>query len=291
MEPGAFVSYRRDDTGWAANAVADALRCRLGPERVFLDNSSIALGVKFAQEIEDAVRRSGVLLALIGARWDTARLQDDEDWVRREILAHDVGTRIVPVLVDRPGLPPGTTLPIDLRFLHELQRDELRQSHPTDVEMLADRVAELLPLNRLATAPRASGVDPTRPALDAFLHHILPPAQQWSGNRDRLLDLALAVLGPDDRLTFLVPARIHDGPRGSATVLVTTNDILVVEVGENFRIRGEIRFPRGRVRRVEVVPTLPLFADAIVHTTAGDEVRLQGLFRDQARQLADHLRA
>ena len=31
----------------------------------------------------------------------------------------------------------------------------------------------------------------------------------------------------------------------------------------------------------EVVPTLPLFADAVVHTSAGD----------QARQLADHLRS
>lgn len=118
---------------------------------------------------------------------------------------------------------------------------------------------------------------------------MLPPAEQWMGNRDRLLDLALAVLGRDDRLIFLAPGKIRDGPRGSTTVLATASDAMFVEVDEIFLVWGEIRFPRSLARHVEVVPSLPLFADALVHT-AGDTVRLQGLFRDQARQLADHLR-
>jgi hypothetical protein len=233
-----------------------------------------------------------VLLALVGSRWDTTRLHDSADWVRREILlARANGARIVPVLVDGATLPPDPTLPKELRFLAALQHAELRQAHPDEVDVLADRIAALLPDGRGTTAPVASGVEPLRPALDTFLRSVLPPAQQWSGNRDRLVDLALAVLGHHDRLVFVAPARIHGGPRGSATVFVTTTDILVVEVGEDFRVRGEIRFPRSLIRRVEVVPTLPLFADAVVHTAAGDEVRLQGLFRDQARQLADHLRS
>src|SRR5689334_20573805 len=102
MGAGVFVNYRREDTGWTANSVADALRRRLGPERVFLDNSSIALGAAFAQAIEDAVRRSGMLLALVGPRWDTARLRDPQDWVRREILlARESDVTVAPVLVDR----------------------------------------------------------------------------------------------------------------------------------------------------------------------------------------------
>ena len=92
-----------------------------------------------------------------------------------------------------------------------------------------------------------------------------------------------------------VPRRTRHSARTvtevTATVLVTATDVLVVEVGEDFLVTGEIRFPRRLVRRVEVVPTLLLFADAVVHTSAGDQVRLQGLFRDQARQLADHLRS
>jgi hypothetical protein len=56
-------------------------------------------------------------------------------------------------------------------------------------------------------------------------------------------------------------------------------------------VRREIRFPRALVRRVEVVPALPLFADTVVYTIARDAVRLQGLLRGQADRLADHLRS
>jgi hypothetical protein len=80
-------------------------------------------------------------------------------------------------------------------------------------------------------------------ALEPLLRHILPPAHQWIGNRDRLLDLALAVLTQNDRLVFLAPAQINDGPRGSAAVFLTSTDVVVVEVDENFLIVGEIRFP------------------------------------------------
>jgi hypothetical protein len=296
-----FVNYRRTDTGWAANVVTDALRRRLGPSaEVFLDNRSIGLGESFAQVLEEGVRRSAVLVVLIGPRWDepplTDRLADPGDWVRREILvARERGARIVPVLVDRTGPPAAHKLPPVLEFLPSLQATSLRQAHGRDVDDLAARVAGLLADQGRTDPPpsgggEGDGAPRTRAALDPLLKFLLPPAQQWMGNRDRLLDLALAVLGPDDRLVFLAPTRIDNGPKGSATVFITSTDVVVVEVDENFLIRGEIRFPRSRVRRVEVVPTLPLFADVVVHTTAGDKVRLQGLFRDQARQLADHLR-
>ena len=73
--------------------------------------------------------------------------------------------------------------------------------------------------------------------------------------------------------------------------MLTDTDVIVAEVTDRFRIDGEIRFPRTHITQVEVVPTLPLFADLIIHTTAGSEVAVLGLFRDQARQLADRLRA
>ena len=67
---GVFVNYRRDDTGWAAKLLADALRRRLGPSssNVFLDNRSIDLGEAFAEALKDGVRRSAVLVVLIGPR-------------------------------------------------------------------------------------------------------------------------------------------------------------------------------------------------------------------------------
>jgi hypothetical protein len=292
-----FVSYRRVDTGWAANAVADALRRRLGTTEVFLDNQSIGLGKAFDRVLRDGVRQAAVLVALIGPRWTEPplgdRLRDRADWVRQEILlAQEHGLTIIPVLVDRSAFPEVKTLPAELRFLADLQAGSVCQSNPHDVDELAEKIAAQLPAQQAVPAPVAPiGVLRTRDALDARLRHILPPAQQWSGNRDRLVDLALALLSQDDRLVYLVPGRLEGGPRGSATLLLTDTDVIVAEVTDRFRIDGEIRFPRTRITRVEVVPTLPLFADLIIHTTAGSEVAVLGLFRDQARQLADRLRA
>lgn|GEM_PF-2919950 len=97
-----FVNYRRDDTGWAANLLADALRQRLGSSaEVFLDNRSISLGEAFAEALEDGVRRSAVLVVLIGPRWDqpplVGRLFDPRDWVRKEILTGSYPTRPHPM--------------------------------------------------------------------------------------------------------------------------------------------------------------------------------------------------
>ena len=148
--------YRRDDTGWAANAVADALRRRLGPTEVFLDNRSISLGQAFDKVLRDGVRHAAVLIVLIGPRWAEPplgiRLDDDADWVRQEILlAQDNGSDIIPVLVDQPTLPDLASLPGDLQFLASLQAGSLRQGHPHDVDLLA--------VSRL-TSPGAGRVRP-----------------------------------------------------------------------------------------------------------------------------------
>jgi hypothetical protein len=292
-----FVSYRRADTGWAAKLLAEALRRRLlSSSEVFLDTRSIKLGEAFAEALEDGLRRSAVLVLLIGPRWDEAplvqRLTDPKDWVRREVLmAHELGTTVVPVLVDRATIPAEESLPKELRFLCRLQATWVWQNNDHDSELFAEQIVRLVPTGCGGiTAQSTDGVECTREALEPFLKEMLPPAQRLMGNLDRLLDLTLAVLSRNDRLIFLAPARINDGPRGSATVFLTSTDVVVVEVDESFLIAGEIRFPRSLVRRAEVIPTLPFFADVVAHTTAGDMVRLESLFRDQARQLADRLR-
>jgi hypothetical protein len=52
---GVFVNNRHDDTGWAANVVAEALGRRLGTSSdVFIDNQAIGPGQPFAQVLETA---------------------------------------------------------------------------------------------------------------------------------------------------------------------------------------------------------------------------------------------
>ena len=247
---GAFVNNRHDDTGWAANVVAEALRRRLGRSSdVFIDNQSIGPGQPFAQVLEDGVRRSEVLVALIGQRWTEPPFMDRlfmaDDWVRREILlAKNQQATIVPVLVDRENLPSTAALPKELQFLTGLQALKIRQANPEDIDGLADQIAALVPPGCHRTTVHAGrGVENTRVAVENLLKRTLPPAQQWSGNRDRLIDLALALLGRDDRLVYLVPARLNGRPRGSATMLLTESDIVVAEVMKPFESSARFASP------------------------------------------------
>ena len=108
MSVSIFLSYRRDDDAGYAGRLYDRLSA-LFPGAVFMDVPGIAPGEDFAAKIEQAVRSSSVLLVLIGKQWITAidkqgrrRLDDPDDFVRREILAALAGgIRVVPVIV--PG--------------------------------------------------------------------------------------------------------------------------------------------------------------------------------------------
>jgi hypothetical protein len=299
LSDGVFINYRRDDTGWVANTVAKALRQRLGADRVFLDTSSIALGNAFARTIEDSVRHSAVLLVLIGPRWTEAplseRLADPRDWVRREILlAKDNGLRIIPVLVDRTDVPEKRSLPEGLRFLPSLQCSQIRQSRPQDIDVLSKNITDLLPQRAgTDTCSPAVGVPRARAEIDRLLRRALPPSQQSFGNAERLVELVMALLSPEDRLVDIALARFEGRPHGSVTALITGTDIVTAEVDERFRIIAEIRLRRQEIRRVELIPTRrpirPRTTDAILHLAAGDQVKLLGMFRAPAQRLSEHL--
>jgi hypothetical protein len=119
-----FISYRRSDTG----PYADRLVERLGDfqfEAVFLDRSQIRLGQNFADRIRQALAQCNAVLALIGPKWLDARdesgsrrLDDANDWVRREItLASRLKLPVVPVLFDGAKSPATEQLPRDLACL------------------------------------------------------------------------------------------------------------------------------------------------------------------------------
>src|SRR3954471_8146665 len=67
--PTVFVSYRRSDSPSAARQIADALRARFGPERVFFDTRDLRPGTDWHRDIEDRVRAADVVLAVIGPHW------------------------------------------------------------------------------------------------------------------------------------------------------------------------------------------------------------------------------
>jgi hypothetical protein len=122
-----FISYRRQDTAAAAEHLHASLGQYLGPERIFRDVATIEPGENFPDVIEQAIRASSVVLALIGPRWleivgpkGRPRLEDPKDYVRLELESalHNKVT-VIPVLVDGATMPTGGKLPAALANLEK----------------------------------------------------------------------------------------------------------------------------------------------------------------------------
>lgn len=69
-----FISYRRADSGWAADLLASWLQRTLGVPRMFCDIRGIDAGDDFAADLEEQLQRALVILVLIGGDW--LRVQD-----------------------------------------------------------------------------------------------------------------------------------------------------------------------------------------------------------------------
>jgi hypothetical protein len=139
-----FLSYRRDDAAADAFLIFDQLNVRF-PGRVFRDVSTVEPGVDFVDAIEQAIRSSKVLVALIGRQWlsmaDAAgrrRLEDPRDFVRLEIAgALQQNIAVIPVLLRGARMPAPDQLPPDLAPLGRRQALDLTESHfEQDVEKL-----------------------------------------------------------------------------------------------------------------------------------------------------------
>jgi hypothetical protein len=101
-----FLSYRRDDTLTATGRLDDHPRREFGADAVFRDIDSIRLGSDFVEIIEKALAGSSVVLAVIGPRWLSSRLDNEDDFVRLEITAAlRLNIPVIPVLVEGVGFP------------------------------------------------------------------------------------------------------------------------------------------------------------------------------------------
>jgi TIR domain-containing protein len=149
-----FLSYRREDTRWAALFLAEGVRLRLGANQVFHDVDGIRAGTQWRVRIGSALDTCRVLVAMIGGAWgavpDSAgrrRLHEPDDLVAFEIAhALRAGTSIVPVLVDGAEMPDCTTLPEPLRRLPDYQAVPLAyRSWRENVDRIVDAVEAQLP--------------------------------------------------------------------------------------------------------------------------------------------------
>jgi TIR domain len=108
MLGGVFISYRREESAFAARAIYDRVAQKVGRENVFLDVDNIDLGVDWFNVLTERVGACDALVAVIGRNWVSSadkdnqrRIDDPDDFVRIEIeaaLKREV--RVSPVLVD-----------------------------------------------------------------------------------------------------------------------------------------------------------------------------------------------
>ena len=125
-EPYLFISYRRDDTKWIVRNLHRQLVEQLGSNRVFMDRVEIRGGQAWKDRINDALDKATVVVAVIGSQWlrlkgryEQRRIDNDDDWVRREIrTALTQDKCLIPLYVDgAETITDARALPQDL---HEM---------------------------------------------------------------------------------------------------------------------------------------------------------------------------
>lgn len=135
-----FISYRRDDTGPIALALRSELDLRLRGATVFVDQNRIQGGAAWPEVLKDALAKSRLVIALIGADWAAGRLSDPNDWVAQEVGEGLQRNIVVPVLVNGARLPD--ELPPHLQALAGVQALSLRiSSWEADLKLLCDTLS------------------------------------------------------------------------------------------------------------------------------------------------------
>ena len=157
--PDIFVNYRHDD-GWAAGRLKDRLESEFD---VFID-TGLRPGASLEGEIMPELDRARIILAVISKEWlqptNLARLQDESDWIRRELLRAFArkDALVIPVLADVP-MPKRAQLPEALYPLIALKAFAIRyDSWQEDIDIVIERLGELLdkPIRPVATAAVAA---------------------------------------------------------------------------------------------------------------------------------------
>ena len=136
MGPKVFISYRREESAGHARSICEAMEKRFGPRNVFMDLEGLRPGEQWGSRIEQTAESCHVLLAIIGPRWANVtgqdgqpRLQDPQDWVRREVETglRRPDVRVIPVLVGGAQVPDTRDLPDSLEPLFDRQAEHLHE--------------------------------------------------------------------------------------------------------------------------------------------------------------------
>ena len=149
-----FVNYRREDSQSITGRIDEHLRRAFGDRDVFRDIDSIPAGVDFAKHLQQALHECEVCVAILGVRWISKRLEDENDFVRVELeAALSRGVPIIPVLVEGANLPKQDQIPNSLHDL--LKHQALRVDSGADFKAHVQRLVLAIQRTRTAGVERA----------------------------------------------------------------------------------------------------------------------------------------
>jgi TIR domain len=155
------ISYRRTDSD-VTGRIFDRFVQRYGKDSVFRDIDNIPFGIDFRKVVNDALRGTDVLIAIVGPNWrgtrkrGGARINDANDLVRIEVeTALQRNIPVIPALVGGAMMPKPTELPDGLRdfsFRNAANIDSGR-NFDTDIERLMRSMDRLLEGKTVETRP------------------------------------------------------------------------------------------------------------------------------------------
>ena len=163
-----FISYRRDDTETEAGRLADAIRVHFGEDSVFVDTSDTRFGAVWPDVLRKTVEQAAVVIAVIGPEWILARdedgrrrIDDAEDWVRRELeLGLERGKTIIPLLVRHAKMPRAHALPQTLAPVASMQAFSIRgETWTHDLELVQRELEPYLERRDTGRASSRSAVE------------------------------------------------------------------------------------------------------------------------------------
>ncbi len=136
-----FISYHRSDSEADAGRLGDALRRRLGDERVFTDVIDIEFGANWERVVDHTLKDSVAVLLLIGPAW---MLTDSILYEVRAALNSAVS--IIPILVRGVDWATLTDdLPTELQPLRKFNAHSLdHSSWDADIEPLVELLERML---------------------------------------------------------------------------------------------------------------------------------------------------
>ena len=132
-----FISYRRADAGDLAERVAQSIRSVFGEAAVFIDTGDVPAGSRWAAVLDRQLEQTVSLLCAIGEHWtadagDGRRIDDPDDWVRREVrTAIDRRIPVLPVVADPAHVPTTEEVPTDSGRFSTCKRSDFRDQART----------------------------------------------------------------------------------------------------------------------------------------------------------------